>query len=194
MKNGRWLVVVGLAAAAAAAPAAAQEQGIYLGGSGGYSQYREVCDTQQALLVPCDDNHTTWRAFTGYQFNRWFALEFGYADLGNAEGVGPGTSFTYKVRDAFDLSAVLLLPVADSLSVLARAGAFQARATLDVNTAGTTTHAASSGGGWIIGLGAEYRLGPIGVRAEWQHYKNVGGPATGEDNIDVLSAGVLWRF
>ena len=33
MKNGRWLMVLGLLAAAAAGPAAAQDPGLYVGGS-----------------------------------------------------------------------------------------------------------------------------------------------------------------
>ena len=43
-------------------------------------------------------------------------------------------------------------------------------------------------------LGAELRLGPLGVRAEWQRYANVGGASTGEDDLDVFSLGVLFRF
>jgi hypothetical protein len=32
------------------------------------------------------------------------------------------------------------------------------------------------------------------VRAEWLRYENVGVAATGEDDLDVLSVGLLFRF
>ncbi len=197
MKNGRWLVVLGLLAAAAAGPAAAQDPGLYVGGSFGFVQYKDAC---KELLVPCDDKDTGWRAFGGYQFSRYVAAELGFADLGAATGDGPLApgvqgSFQFEVKEAFDLSAVISFPVASYLSGLARVGMYQARATLDVQVTGfPSTHDGGTNTGFTFGAGAELRLGRLGVRAEWQHYDNVGGGSTGEDDIDVFSVGLLFRF
>jgi OmpA-OmpF porin, OOP family len=197
MKNGGWLVVLGFAAAAAAGPAAAQDPGWYLGGSVGYSQFKDTCKN---LVVPCDDHDTAWRGFTGYQFNNWFALELGFADLGAATGAGimntgtPG-DFSVAVEEAWDLTAVLLFPVAERLSLLARAGMYRARMVVDVRAAGSPdVHEAGTNSGFSYGAGAEFRLGKLGLRAEWQRYENVGVAATGEDDIDVLSVALLFRF
>lgn len=197
MKNGGWLVVLGLAAAAAAGPAAAQDPGWYLGGSVGYSQFKNTC---KDLVVPCDDHDTAWRVFAGYQFNNWFALEMGFADLGAATGAGimntgtPG-DFSVAVEEAWDLSAVLLFPVAERLSLLGRVGMYRARMVVEERAAGfPDIHQAGTNSGFTYGAGAEFRLGKLGLRAEWQRYENVGVAATGEDDIDVLSVALLFRF
>jgi OmpA-OmpF porin, OOP family len=197
MKNGRWLVALGLLAGTAAGPAIAQNPGLYVGGSLGVVTYKDACNS---LLVPCDDQDTGWRAFGGYQFNRYFAAELGFADLGAATGDGPLAgvgqgSFQLEVKEVFDLSAVFLFPVSGNLSGLARVGMYRARTTLDVQVTGfPSTHDGETNSGFTIGAGAELRLGPLGVRAEWQRYQNVGGGTTGEDDIDVFSVGALFRF
>ena len=195
MRLGRWLVVLGLLAAAAG-PAAAQDPGLYAGGSVGYTQFKDVC---KRSAVPCDDHDVSWRAFGGYQFNSWFALELGYANLGEASGSGPvagGTgTFSAEVKEAWDLTGVFLFPVADRLSLLARVGMYRARLTVDQEVTGLPpTHDAGTNSGFSYGIGTEFRLGKLGLRAEWQRYENVGVAATGEDDLDVLSVALLFRF
>jgi len=197
MKKGRWLVSFGLLAAAAAGPAAAQDQGLYLGGSVGYSQFKDSC---KQLPVPCEGEDTGVRAFGGYQFNRYVAVEAGFANLGKATGsgsLGPGAqgSFQLEVKEAWDLTAVFGIPVTDRLSGLVRAGMYRARTTLNVQQTGfADTHDGGTNSGFSYGAGAEFRLGNIGVRAEWQRYENVGVASTGEDDIDVFSVGLIIRF
>lgn len=189
MKKGRWLVVVGFLAAAAAGPAAAQ---LYVGGSLGFSQFKDICAIAN---VPCDDNDTAWRAFGGYQFNEYFALELGYGDLGAATGSGAPRSFSVESKEAWDLSGVFSFPVATRLSALLRLGAHRVRTTVDQQgPAFGTLHEAKTGSGFSYGLGAEYSLGKLGVRAEWQRYDNVSGGTLGETDIDVISVGLLFRF
>jgi hypothetical protein len=64
-KSGSMLAILGLLALAS--PAIAQDQGIYLGGSLGYTQYKGSC---KRATVPCDDRDDAWRLLAGYQFNR----------------------------------------------------------------------------------------------------------------------------
>jgi OOP family OmpA-OmpF porin len=193
MRNGGWLVVLGLAAAAG--PAAAQYPGWYLGGSVGYTQFKDIC---KRAAVPCDDHDVGWRGFAGYQFNNWFALEGGFGNLGAAEGSGPVTggtgTFKAEVKEAWDLGGVFLFPVATHMSLLGRVGMYRARTSVDQDVAGVTTHDAGTNSGFNYGAGAELRLGKLGVRAEWLRYENVGVAATGEDDLDVLSVGLLFRF
>jgi OOP family OmpA-OmpF porin len=197
MKKGRWLVSFGLLAAAAAGPAAAQDQGLYLGGSVGYSQFKDSC---KQLPVPCEGEDTGVRAFGGYQFNRYVAVEAGFANLGKATGsgsLGPGAqgSFQLEVKEAWDLTAVFGIPVTDRLSGLVRGGMYRARTTLNIQETGfPDTQDGGTNSGFSYGAGAEFRLGNIGVRAEWQRYENVGVASTGEDDIDVFSVGLIIRF
>lgn len=186
MKSGRRLAAsLGLLAVAVAGPAAAQDdEGLYLGGSVGYSQSKEIC---KSLAIPCDANDTAWRGFAGHQFNRNFSLEVGYANLGEVTGVGA----TYKREvKAFDLSAMLAFPVSERLSVLVRLGAYRARTTEDQTGAST----GGTNSGLTYGLGAGFMLWKLGMRAEWQRYDNVGTPSALKDDIDVISVGALIRF
>jgi OmpA-OmpF porin, OOP family len=189
MKKGTWLVVVGFLAVAAAGPAAAQ---LYAGGSLGYSQFKDIC---QLANVPCDDKDTAWRAFGGYQFNQYFALELGFGDLGEATGSGALGSFDIEVKEAWDLSAMISLPVSTRLSALLRLGAYRTRTTVDQQgpTIGSV-HDAQTNSGFTYGAGAEYSLGKLGVRAEWQRYDNTATGTQAEDDIDVFSVGLLFRF
>lgn len=193
MKNGGWLVVVGLLAAAAGPALAQDDRGIYLGGSLGYSQYKDSC---KRANVPCDDHDTAWRLFAGYQFSRHWSAELGYADLGAATGGDDGTIGTFRLRvNAWDISAVGSIPVAGGLSVLGRLGIYRARAVLDQQ--GPAIGSISNGGtngGLTYGAGLGYTLWKLGLRAEWQRYENVGVSSIGEDEIDVFSLGALIRF
>lgn len=196
MKIGRGLAAgVGFLVAALAGPAMAQDyQGLYLGGSVGYSQYKDIC---KFLLIPCDANDTAWRGFAGYQFNRYVFLEVGYGNLGEVTGSGDllGSPATYNREvKAWDLSGLLAFPVAGELAVLARLGAYRARTTEDQAGAFGTLHAAGTNSGFTYGLGAGLTLWKLGVRAEWQRYENVGVPDTLEDDIDVFSIGAFIRF
>jgi len=197
MKKGRWLVSFGLLAAAAAGPAAAQDPGLYLGGSVGYYQLKDCC---KELPVRCEGEDTAVRAFGGYQFNRYVAVEAGFANLGKATGsgsLGPGAqgSFQLEVKEAWDLTAVFGIPVTDRLSGLVRGGMYRARTTLNIQETGfPDTQDGGTNSGFSYGAGAEFRLGNIGVRAEWQRYENVGVASTGEDDIDVFSVGLIIRF
>ena len=55
-------------------------------------------------------------------------------------------------------------------------------------------HEAKTGSSLTYGLGAEYLLGKLGARAEWQRYHNIDGGQRGETDVDVFSVGLLFRF
>lgn len=180
MKNTKSAVVMlGLAAAALAGSAAAQDRGAYLGGSGGIVQYKESC---AGLSAPCDDKDPAWRLFAGYRFSRHFSAELAYADLGEVTSGGAAAS-----TKAFDVSALLSFPVAQGLSAFGRLGVYRSR--VKAPAAGET----SSGLTYGAGLGWDFAR--FGVRVEWQRYDNVGGGSIGgEDTVDALLVGALFRF
>jgi OmpA-OmpF porin, OOP family len=196
MKNGKKTIIalLGFLAAAAAGPAAAQEKGPYLGASFGVAQYINSCDR---LIVACDDRDKAWRLFAGYQFNRWVGLEAAYMNLGKVrfQGAVGGQAFDQDSRaTGFDLVGVLSIPVVDHLSVFGKLGGYRARIVSDITLGGVQDHVGETGSGFTYGLGVEFDLWKLGVRAEAQRYENVGGPRAGEDNIILYSLGLLLRF
>jgi len=199
MKKG-VVAALAIAAAATAAPAAAQqagnEKGIYLGASGGYSQFQSSCEN---LVVPCDDSSTAVKGFVGYRFNRYWAAELGGGVLGKAKGsgdiagVGSG-SFEQKSYGG-DLSALGSIPVVGGLSVFGRLGAYMVRTTVDQEgTFFPTQHDAKTQSGFTYGLGVAWQLGFLGLRAEWQRYDNVGTNSIGKDELDLFMLGALIQF
>lgn len=199
--------VLGILGAIVATPGVAQgkdESGIYLGGSLGYSQYKDTCKN---LFIPCDGNDTAWRFFAGYQFNRNWALELGYGDFGEAKGSGPipaGGDASFKTHSyGFDVTGIGSVYVTQRLSVFGRLGLYMGRTTRDIEfTAFPNVHEAKTNSGLTYGAGLGYNVGPFGVRAEWQRYDNIGtnqnsgiqGGGSGTDEVDVFSIGALFRF
>jgi OOP family OmpA-OmpF porin len=208
MKKG-VLAALAVAATLIACPALAQgkdESGIYLGGSIGYSQYKDTCKN---LFVPCDDTDTAWRAFAGYQFNRNWAAELGYGDFGDAQGSGPipaGGNGAFKTHSyAFDLTGIGAFNLTQRLSMFGRLGAYMGRTTRDIEYTAfpaSNVQDAKTNSGFTYGAGLGYTLGRLGVRAEWQRYDNIGtnsnsaiiGEASGTDEVDVFSLTLLFRF
>lgn len=208
MKHGRSIVAsLGLAAALAAGSAAAQgmdSSGIYLGGSLGLSQYKDTCKN---LFVPCEDQDTAFRVFGGYQFNRNWAVELGYADFGEADGSGPipaGGNGSFKLSSyAVDLTGVGSAYVTERLHFFGRLGAYMGRTTRDTEfTLFPPLNDAKTNSGFTFGAGVGYNLGSLGVRLEWQRYDNIGtnqnsaiqGQPSGTDEVDVFSLSLLIRF
>ena len=196
-------------AMAIAGPAAAQgkdESGIYLGGSLGFSQYKDTCKN---LFIPCEDHDTAWRFFGGYQFTRNWAAELGFGDFGEAQGNGTipaGGSGAFKTHSyGFDLTGLGTVHITQRLSAFGRLGVYMGRTTRDIEFSdfpASNVQDAKTNSGFTYGAGLGYTLGRFGVRAEWQRYDNIGtnqnsglvGQGSGTDEIDVFSLAFLFRF
>jgi OmpA-OmpF porin, OOP family len=194
MTNGKKIVaLLGFLAAGAAGPAAAQDKGLYVGAQAGVVQYQQTCDN---LVVVCDDKDGGARVFLGYQFNKYWALEGAFADLGSAKLAGTGNSglpVAGELRvEGFDLLAVGAYPLTDRLSFLGKVGAYRMRANFEEATSGINTGQTSAG--FAYGLGLGYDIGKLGIRGEFLRYDNVGGASVGEDSLFLLSLGLLFRF
>ncbi len=178
----------------------AQDAGIYLGASIGQSRAKDFCDGSGGFS--CDDKDTAWKVFAGYQFNRHLAAEVGYTDLGEvgASGVLSGVSVRGTVEvTAFELVGIGSIPVMDRFSLYGKLGLYRAETEQNVTgTLGTVTvtdNTSENNTDLTFAFGARFDITRnLGIRAEWQRYLDVGGGDIGEDDVDVLSVGVLWRF
>ncbi|HEX6156074.1 MAG TPA: outer membrane beta-barrel protein [Burkholderiales bacterium] len=183
-----------------ATPAWSQDAGFYLGASIGQSKAKDTCDDSGAFS--CDDTDTAWKIFAGYQFNRHFAVEAGYTDLGEVSL--SAASATSSVRgtielSAFELMAVGSFPVVDRFSLYGKLGLYRAETEQKLQvTLGSLTvsdNKTEKNADLTFAFGARFDITRnLGVRAEWQRYLDVGGGEIGEDDVDVLSVGLLYRF
>lgn len=183
------LAVLGLASGIMlAGPAAAQDMGFYAGAAFGQAETDGVCDIVAGFAgVSCDEKDTAWKIFGGYQVNRNFSLELGYASFGEATVTGPGGVATVE-GTAFDLVAVGSLPLADRFSVYGKLGLY--RADFEVrNTLGFSEDASENGLTFGVGLRFDFTRN-LAARLEWQRYQEVG-----EDlDVSMMSLGVLFKF
>lgn len=198
------MVVLGLMTVVA--PAAAQDRfrQFYLGFGAGVAYHQDFCDNTQASsatpVTNCDDDANSFRGFAGYRLNRNLAFEVAYVGLGQAtaDAIGPGIGPLLPVRmkgKGWDYTGVLQFGLTDRLYGYGRLGAHTIRVWTDTYVANAPTiTAAETTTGFTTGAGIGYDLGMLGFRAEWIRYLNVGGGSVPEDTIDVIHAGVLFRF
>ena len=191
MKSKYLIGALAIAAASFSLPAAAQMSmpslsSAYIGGSIGQSDADYDCEG-----ATCDTKDSAWRIFGGYQVNRHFSAELGYANLGEATFDFGGGDTIEAEANAFDISVVGAFPVGP-VSLYGRVGLYRADVEVREALFGNTEE---SSNGLLWGVGVQYDVNKnLGVRAEWQQYNGmeVGG---GEDvDVNVLSVGVLWRF
>jgi OOP family OmpA-OmpF porin len=187
MKNIKALLVIAgfSAAAGLAGPASAQMSmsSAYIGASFGQSDLGDSCSTVAGFGVSCDDKDTAWKILGGYQFNRNFAAELGYTNLGEITLTGPGGTATVEVT-AFELVGVGIFPIANQFSVYGKLGFARGEA----ETGGAAAGFSDSSTDLTYGIGVQYDFSQqLGVRAEWQRYDF-------DAAVDVMSIGVVFRF
>ncbi len=144
-------------------PALAADNGFYLGGSLG----RSAVNTGTVGSVSINSDATAWKAFAGYRFLHFLAIEGAYNDLGSvAENIGMGEN---KARiKAYHGDAMALLPfgLAD---LFAKAGVMSWKT--DVTAAAGTVPVSSSNSGTdpIYGAGMQFRIQSWAVRGEVEY-------------------------
>jgi len=204
------LSLLGLAAIFSPAATAAE-----VGGYGGISVGRSSADFDEARItrdllgpgfattsIADDDRDTGYKVFGGYQFNKNFAIEAGYFDLGRfnftATTVPAGTlTGNFRVK-GLNLDAVGALPITEKLSAFGRIGVQYAK-TRD-SFAGTgavlvaNPNPSERDTNYKYGLGMQYDFTPtLGVRVEAERYR-INDAVRGKDNVDLVSVGLVYRF
>src|ERR1700687_650747 len=77
-----------------------ESRGFYAGAGIGRSDYQDGCTTPGAITTSCDTRDTAWKAYGGYQINKWLSGEVGYIEFGNATygGAFGGAPFSGKTE------------------------------------------------------------------------------------------------
>jgi hypothetical protein len=146
---------------------------------------------------------TAWKLYVGDQIHENVAIEAGYTRLGKfggssvitapAAGRGTGTWDAY----AGNVSVVGLVPLGNQFTAFGKLGIAYSRLAVNVVAPGPVGFAPSAGRFEpVIGLGFRYDFNKrIGLRAEWEHYNNVGdGSTTGQTAVEVWSLNAQFRF
>ena len=198
--------------AAISSPSAmAADPGWYVGGNIG--EAKSLIDDEQiaesllgagysATSIDEDDNHVGYKLFGGYQFNRNFALEGGYVDLGKFgfdANTSPSGSLNGDIEiNGLNFDAVGIFPFTDKFSAFGRAGLIYAKSKDSFTGSGAVvvldSNPSKREANYKAGVGVEYDFTPaFGMRVEAERYRI--NDAVGNDgDIDLISVGALYRF
>jgi OOP family OmpA-OmpF porin len=187
------MATAGVVASSAMAQSMA-DRGGYVGGAFGQSS----ADCEPSAGLSCDDKDTSWKVFGGYQINRNFAVELGYANLGEISISGGGVRATAE-STAWDLVGLGIWPVNNQFSIYGKLGVYMATVDVSVSPSAAGESGDDSTTGLTFGAGVRYNFTRnLGLQAEWQRYGKVEAPSdtaiTGDSDLDVLSVGIVYRF
>jgi OmpA-OmpF porin, OOP family len=186
-------LALGLAVPSTGMAQGMEDKGFYIGATIGQSKVKDFCG---GVGASCEDTDTALRLLGGYQFNKNFALELGYHQLGEASISGAGL-FAKVEATAWEAVAVGMFPVADRFSIYGKVGMYRADSDFSTNIVlpGIPQSFSESNNDLTFGFGLQFDITRnLGVRAEWQRYQDLGGPQIGESDLDVMSIGVVYRF
>jgi OOP family OmpA-OmpF porin len=185
MRAIKSLLLGTLAALGLAGPAFAQESvnHFYAGGTFGQAHWRSAC---LASSPTCDDDDRTLSVFGGYQVNRILAAEVAFHNLGKATG----STATVK-GNAWEAVGVVAWPIVSALSAYGKLGIFRG----NIKGGGALLPNKETNYGMTFGFGAQIDLSHnVALRGEWQSYPRLGGSTLPRTDVNVMSAGALWRF
>jgi OOP family OmpA-OmpF porin len=160
------------------------DNGIYLGAGVGQSGV-SFDETFAGEDFSFDADSTGFKAIAGWRFLDWLAVEANYVDLGSGDDKVAGETIETDVNGV-SLSAVGFLPIGP-VDLFARVGAINWNA--DVDVPGLDISASDDGTDLTYGVGAQFRVWSLGLRAEYERFD-----ISDADTVDMISLGVTWTF
>jgi len=191
------------------------EKGWYIGGGFGQSK-SDVDEVQIDSLfanssTKSDERDSAWKFFGGYQFNKNWAIELAYVDLGASiarQTVPAGTVHVDFEGKGWNIAGVGTLPLSQNFSLLGKLGTFRwdrqyrcVRVSVNCNVPASR---GASGDDVSYGIGLSYSIAKrTSLQFEWERFKNVGDEnktrgvdngKTGQSDADLLSIGIRYNF
>ena len=182
-------------------------------GAGGGTTTVDMGITNLTGTALLDDESSGWKIFAGYQINKYFGLEAGYADLGDATLTGnngdtfvvDGTTLTFTANGAkltaeaktILVEALVMLPLGDMTdnNIMGYFTPFVKLGvnfwTLDYSASASNVSQVSTdddGTGVVFGGGLNINIiRNLAVRVEYERFQM-------EEDVDLFSGSVIFRF
>jgi len=176
------LIAIGILVSAAAM---AQDNGFYIGGSGG--QGRPNWDTAGSAMpgVGVDSSNSAWKVFGGYQFNKNVGLEASYVSLGTFN-ISSGSSIDLY---GAGVAVVGTLPLGKDFSLLGRGGVNRMRERINGGNADNTTSP-------TFGVGVKYDITTNwNARVEAERILRMGSSNTTiSSDANLYTLGIGYKF
>lgn len=213
MKGGRLLLA--LCAGSLPVGAAHAQEGTWYEAISFGASTTEVSESVVAVsgaaasTLSRDERDPGVKVLLGYAFSRHWAVEGGFAHLGEfsitREVTAPAAGAVVaglRVK-GWVIDAVGTLPLGTRTSAIGKAGVllsevrtFRAVSGAATLVPGLRSTAIRDEFNFKLGAGLQYRLSPKAtLRVEWERFYRVGEPGTtGELEIDLMSGGLVLRF
>jgi OOP family OmpA-OmpF porin len=200
----RSFLAVALGVAGMATAPFASAQNFYIGGGAGYA-YGNIADievTGATVTQQAKDNHAWgWKAFAGWQFNRFLAVEGGYINLDKFStqlSTTAGNASIDITNEAYYVDVLGIIPIGRVFAVFGKLGGTYGISKTDSATTGTLTVNApgkSEAFGVKAGLGVQVNLGEnFAIRAEYEFYPDVGGSDSNGGDVNYFGASAIGKF
>jgi OOP family OmpA-OmpF porin len=192
--------------------AAADDSFWYLGGNIGKSrtQFDEtrIRDNLSAVgrtmtSFSDEERDTAFKLFGGYQFNKYFAVEGGYFDLGKLSytaTTAPAGTLNGNIQlNGLNIDAVGMLPLSEKFSAFGRVGVNYAQARDNFSSSGaiatpTDPNPSKTAANYKYGLGVQYNLTEsLAMRVEAERYR-IDDAIGNKGDVDMYSLGLVYRF
>lgn len=159
----------------------------YVGVNGGETKFRTECN-RTLTQFECDRKDTGFKVYAGGRMSQVLGLEVGYTDFGKIRASGGETDAW-----AVPVSLTAGVPIGTRFNAFGKVGGLYGRTDVRASVDSLTETGHKSGWGWTYGAGASFAVTPaIAIRADWDRYKL--DFANGRKDVDMLSAGVQFRF
>jgi len=208
----RLVGFAGLSTLACASAFAEQDPGYFYGGASIGQSRSKIDDARinaellsQGLVTSAmsnDEHALAWKAFGGYQINRYVGVEAGYFSLGHfgfTSTTAPAGMLDGRIRlHGINLDLVGTLPITERFSVLGRVGAQNASAHDSFNGSGSvvvlTPNPSKSETNVKFGAGLQYAFTPnLMLRGEAERYR-INDAVGNRGDINLYSVGLVFAF
>ncbi|MHB1565755.1 MAG: outer membrane beta-barrel protein [Acidiferrobacter sp.] len=160
--------------------------GLYVGAGGGLARNNHFDSSPPGFPFASQHRgHVAWKAYAGYAFNRYFAIQAGYQHLGQATVATPIGNESVGNR-GYDFNGLLGLPLTRRVGLFIEGGAarFRTQTTTPVSTNTVTT-----GFHPDYGAGVQvYLAHHIALRGEWQDFQ------IPNNRTQLYGGSLLFRF
>lgn len=173
-------IVVMILLVAASGPVVAADNGIYLGGSVGQAKLK-IDNLNGVSAADFDGNATAFKIIGGIRPLDWIGFEAAYVDFGHPDDTVLGARIEAHASgiSGFAVGFLNVGPV----DIFGKLGAINWDSS--VSSGGLD----SSGTDFAYGVGAQFRLLSLGIRAEYEAFN-----LSDVNDLHMISVGVTWTF
>ena len=163
------------------------DNGYYIGGSWG--QARPDFNTSNSVAnmgASIDTSDVAWKAWGGYQFNKFIGVEVIYINLGSY-AVSNGNTIEPA---GWGIALVGTAPITDTFALFAKIGEYRIRQKMNPASVDDNTWSPS------FGLGMKYNFNPnFFGRLEYERIQSIGSDtSTIDNNSNVYTLGLGYKF